>query len=206
MADLEDTEVYEENQELEIPDEEPVPEVKKGKKGMRRSVPATPERLEILRLARIKALEVRKKKAVESGKGALREEKKQNALNNRKKAEDDMNAKIEAEVQKRLSNLGISNQLEKIDELVSQKIKDMQLKTQEEEEPKVSRRKKKVVYDTESDTDSEVVYVKKKTIRPPKQEPEQPPPPPQQVNPFMDFQNQIQNSIMNNPARYGRRF
>ena len=203
MADLEDTEVYEENQELEIPDEEPVPEVKKGKKGMRRSVPATPERLEILRLARIKALEVRKQKAIESGKGALREEKRQNALNNRKKAQDDIDAKIEAEVQKRLSNLGISNQLEKIDELVAQKIKDMQLKTQEEE-PKV-RRKKKVVYDTESDTDSEVVYVKKKTVRPPKQEPEPVPVPQPPVNPFMDFQNQIQNSIMSNPVMYRNR-
>jgi len=197
MADLEDTEVYEENQELEIPDEEPVPEVKKGKKGMRRSVPATPERLEILRLARIKALEVRKQKAIETGKGALREEKRQNALNNRKKAEDDMNAKIEAEVQKRLSNLGISNQMDKIDELVEAKFKALQV-SKTEEPP--ARRKKKVVYETDSDTDTEV-YVKKKSVRPPPE-----PAPVQQPNQFMDFQNQIQNAMFNNPAMYGRRF
>ena len=70
MAELEDTEVYDENEHSEITPEnieEPIPEVKKGKKGMRRSVPATPERLEILRLARIRALEVRKQKAIERG-------------------------------------------------------------------------------------------------------------------------------------------
>jgi hypothetical protein len=197
MADLEDTEVYDEPEHGEIPDEEPVPEVKKGKKGMRRSVPATPERLEILRLARIKALEVRKQKAIETGKGALREEKRQNALNNRKKAEDDMNAKIEAEVQKRLSNLGISNQMDKIDELVEAKFKALQV-SKSEEPP--ARRKKKVVYETDSDTDTEV-YVKKKSVRPPPPVQEQPP-----QNPFMDFQNQIQNAMFNNPAMYGRRF
>ena len=97
----------------------PEPEPKKGKKGMRKSTPATEERLAILARAREKALAVRKANAEKNGKGKIREEAKQKAVANKKEADNKFNDRVEQEVKKRMDQL----HLDKINEVVDEKIK-----------------------------------------------------------------------------------
>ena len=133
--------VLEEN-DLVLEENKPVlPPVKKGKKGMRRSVPATPERLEILKRAREKALEVRRSKMPENGKSAEREEKKEKATINKKESDDKFNQIVEREIQKRMNNI----HLDKINDLVEEKLKIN----------KLTKKKKKVIIQEDTDTDSD---------------------------------------------------
>jgi len=177
MSDLEESEVdYEE--ETEAP---PAPEVgpKKGKKGMRKSVPPTPERLEILARAREKALAVRKANAEARGKGKIREEAKQKAESNKKEADDKFNQKVEDEIQKRMGKL----HLDKIGEVVEEKIK-----------AKRPPKKKKIIYEEDSSSSEEEVIVRRrkprKTIVEAPAPATAPPPPTPQPTPRMDpFQN-----------------
>ena len=148
MSDLEENEIL--NQEEEV-EPKPPAEVKKGKKGMRKSVPATPERLEILARAREKALEVRKANAEARGKGKEREEARQKAEQNRKEADDKFNQRVEEEIQKRMGKL----HLDKINEVVDEKIK-----------AKTPRKpKKKIVYEEESSSSEEEVIVRRRKPR-----------------------------------------
>ena len=180
MSDLEENEVIEEK----APEPEPV---KKGKKGMRKSVPATPERLEILARAREKALQVRKANAEARGKGKEREEAKQRAEKNKKEADDKFNQKVEEEIQKRMGKL----HLDKINEVVEEKIKS-----------KTPRKpKKKIVYEEESSSSEEEVIVRRRKPRKtiveapaPAPEPEPKPPPVERQEPIQQpridpFQN-----------------
>ena len=166
---------------------EPEP-VKKGKKGMRKSVPATPERLEILARAREKALEVRKANAEARGKGKIREEAKQKAEANKKEAEDKFNKKVDEEVQKRMKELNLE-------------------KTDQPEKTPRKPRKKKVVYEESSSESEEEIIVRKRRPRktiiqkvveqpapapapPPAPEPTPEPPPvqrQQEINPYQNL-------------------
>ena len=154
--------------------------IKMGKKGMRRSVEMTPERLEMLARAREKALEVRRANAEARGKGVVREQAKQKAVENKKKADEIFNKKVEEEIQKRMGN--------KLNEMIEEKLKDIQPKKQP---------KKKIIYeDTETESEVEVVKVvrKKKPIKElpapePKPEPVIEPPPMQRQPGFMPFNN-----------------
>ncbi len=135
-------------------------EPKKGKKGMRKSTQMTEERLEILRLARIKAIEVRKANSIKNGKAAEREVKKQKAVENTKRYEDNYNKKVEDEVNRRMMNMNMDDKMEKINELVEAKLqaalaakkkktkKVVEESSDSEEEVIVRRRKpKKVIYE-----------------------------------------------------------
>ena len=154
--------------------------IKMGKKGMRRSVEMTPERLEMLARAREKALEVRRANAESRGKGVVREQAKQKAVENKKKSDEIFNKKVEEEIQKRMGN--------KLNEMIEEKLKDIQPKKQP---------KKKIIYeDTETESEVEVVKVvrKKKPIKElpapePKPEPVIEPPPMQRQPGFMPFNN-----------------
>lgn len=149
MSDLEENEILNQ-EETDGPTQPPV-EAKKGKKGMRKSVPATPERLEILARAREKALAVRKANAEARGKGKEREEAKQKADQNRKEADEKFNQKVEEEIQKRMGKL----HLDKINEVVEEKIK-----TKTPRKPK-----KKIVYEDESSSSEEEVIVRRRKPR-----------------------------------------
>ena len=140
---------------------------KLGKKGMRKSTVMSPERLEILRLARIKAVEVRKANSIKNGKAAIREEKKQKAVENTKRYEDNYNKKVEDEVNRRMMNMNIDDKMEKINELVERKMAEAMAK---------KKPKKKVVEEESSDSEEEVVVrrrrPKKKIIYEEEPEPE----------------------------------
>ena len=173
MSDLEENEVID-----EVETEKPQ-EVKKGKKGMRKSVPATPERLEILARAREKALQVRKANAEARGKGKEREEAKQRAEKNKKEADDKFNQKVEEEIQKRMGKL----HLDKINEVVDEKIK-----------AKTPRKpKKKIVYEEESSSSEEEVIVRRR--KPRKTIVEAPAPAPAPAPPPIERQEPIQQKI-----------
>ena len=159
---------------------EETPTIKMGKKGMRRSVEMTPERLEMLARARERALEVRRANAEARGKGVVREQAKQKAVENKKKADEIFNKKVEEEIQKRMGN--------KLNEMIEEKLKDIQPKKQP---------KKKIIYeDTETESEAEIIKVvrKKKPIKElpppePKPEPVIEPPPMQRQPGFMPFNN-----------------
>ena len=181
MSDLEENEILNQEETEGQSKPEPVADVvKKGKKGLRKSVPATPERLEILARAREKALEVRKANAAARGKGKEREEKKEKAEQNKKEAEDKFNQKVEEEIQKRMGKL----HLDKINEVVDEKIK-----TKTPRKPK-----KKVVYEDESSSSEEEVIVRRRKPRKtiveapaPAPEPAPPPPPPPRIDPYQNL-------------------
>lgn len=159
-----------ESDETQLPKKETEP-VKKGPKGMRKSVPPTPERLEILARAREKALAVRKANAEARGLGKQREEAKQKAEANKKQAEDKfnemLNKRVDEEIQKRLNTIND----ERMNELLEEKLANLK---------KPSKPKKKVVYTEETDeSEAEQVIVRKKKQpvkqvepEPPKVEPE----------------------------------
>lgn len=173
VSDNEINEDYSKNiSKSQNPIAEETPTIKMGKKGMRRSVEMTPERLEMLARAREKALEVRRANAEARGKGVAREQAKQKAVENKKKADEMFNKRVEEEIQKRMGT--------KLNEMIEEKLKDIQPKKQS---------KKKIIYeDTETESEAEVIKVvrKKKPVKelPPPQEPvrepvkELPEPPP----------------------------
>ena len=137
----------------------------------------TPERLEALARAREKALEVRRANTEARGKKVVREEAKQRAEKNKLDADakfrDAVNARVEEELSKRMNQMN----MDKINELLDEKLKAIKPKS-----------KKKVVYEeTETESDAETVKVVRK--KKPK-EPEPPPPP-------MPQQQEIQQPQMN---------
>jgi len=150
------------------------PEItKKGKKGMRKSTTMTPERLEILRLARIKAIEVRKANSIKNGKAAEREVKKQKAVENTKRYEDNYNKKVEDEVNRRMMSMSMEDKMEKINELVEAKLqaalaakkkktkKVIEEESSESEEEVIVRKrrpKKKVIYEEEPEPEPQSRY------------------------------------------------
>lgn len=181
VSDNEINEDYSKNiSKSQNPIAEETPTIKMGKKGMRRSVEMTPERLEMLARAREKALAVRRANAEARGKGVVREQAKQKAVENKKKADEMFNKKVEEEIQKRMGT--------KLNEMIEEKLKDIQPKKQS---------KKKIIYeDTETESEAEVIKVvrKKKPIKelpPPEPEPEpvREPPPIQRQPAFTPFNN-----------------
>ena len=192
MSDLEENEeIYQE--ETQGRSESEPEAVKKGKKGMRKSVPATPERLEILARAREKALEVRKANAAARGKGKEREEAKQKAEHNRKEADERFNKKVEEEIQKRMGKI----HLDKINEVVDEKIK-----------AKTPRKpKKKIIYEEESSSSEEEVIVRRRKPRKtiveaapePAPAPEPKPPPVERQEPIQQKIDPFQNLLRTVP-------
>jgi len=176
---------------------------KLGKKGMRKSTVMSPERLEILRLARIKAVEVRKANSIKNGKAAIREEKKQKAAENTKKYEDNYNRRVDDEVNRRMMSMSMEDKMEKINELVERKMAEAMAK---------KKPKKKVVEEESSDSEEEVIVrkrrPKKKIIYEDEPEPEpqsrysMPPehPTPTFQRPPMSsyFQNAFDSTLMRN--------
>ena len=138
----------------------------------------TPERLEALARAREKALEVRRANTEARGKKVVREEAKHRAEKNKQDADakfrDAVNARVEEELSKRMNQMN----MDKINELLDEKLKVIKPKS-----------KKKVVYE-ETETESEAETVKVVRKKKPK-EPEPPPPPP------MPQQQEIQQPQMN---------
>ena len=157
----------------------------------------TPERLEALARAREKALEVRRANTEARGKKVVREEAKQRAEKNKLDADakfrDAVNARVEEELSKRMNQMN----MDKINELLDEKLKAIKPKS-----------KKKVVYEeTETESDAETVKVVRK--KKPK-EPEPPPPPPMpqqqeinvqqpQMNPNQLQLNQFTNMLRSIP-------
>ena len=169
---------------------EPEPEVKEKKSRAKQVM--TPERLEALARARVKAMEVRKANAEVRGKKVVREEKKQNAQKNKNDADEKfrnaVNTRVEEELAKRMNTLNT----DKINELLEEKLKDI----------KPRKPRKKIVYEeTETESEAEVVKVvrKKKPVaslvpEPPKEIiPAEPPPPPitRQEHQFNQFTNML---------------
>jgi len=146
------------------------PEIKRGPKNMRVSVPATPERLEILARAREKALEVRRAKAAASGKGVQREAAAKKAEENKQVAKAAEEKRINDLVEKRLGEMNLS----KIEDLVEAKLAGM----------KKSKKKKVIVEESEDEESEEEVIVRKKkptkksTLAPKEDPPPDPPAPP----------------------------
>ncbi len=135
--------------------DETEPEItKKGKKGLRKSTVMTPDKLEVLRLARIKALEVRRANSIKNGKAAIREEKKQQAAENTKKYEDNYNKKVDDEVNRRMMSMSMDDKMSKIDELVEAKLKAALANKK--------KPKKKVVEEESSDSEEEVIVRKRR--------------------------------------------
>ena len=178
-------------------------EKKKGKKGMRATRVMTPEKLEILRLAREKALEVRKQNALTSGRAAKREQIKKNAIENKKKYEDHFNKRVEDEIQKRMQTMSLDNNLSKIDELVNAKL---EAKLAEIKPTKKSSKKKVILEESDSSSEEEVIVrrrqkkvIIKETPAPPapppvvKQEVAPPEPTPEEIHRmnFLNFTNQL---------------
>ena len=179
MIRMSDTEQIDEKPSEELPvkeepkiDETQLPNMetpsKLGKKGLRKSTPMTPERLEILRLARIKALEVRKANSIANGKAAEREVKKQKAVENTKRYEDNYNKKVEDEVNRRMMSMSMDDKMSKIDELVERKMAEAMAK---------KKKTKKVIQEEESSGSEEEIVVRKR--RPKKVIYEEPEPEPQ---------------------------
>ena len=209
MSDLENLDDMIEP-EVEVPIEETPKPVKKGPKGMRKSVPATPERLEILARAREKALAVRKAKAEASGKKQQREQihevAKQRKAEHESKMNDLINKRVEEELKKRVENIN----LERMEQLMDKKLSEV----------KPKRKPKKVIYESESETEDERVIVRRRSKKseppPPPPEPtpqraepppQEPPPPPQP--PINQYLHTMFNNIPMNPRelamrRYGR--
>jgi len=159
---------------LESLESRPPPGPKKGPKGMRVSVPATPERLEILARAREKALEVRRAKAAASGKGVQREAAAKKAEENKQTAKAAEEKRINELVEKRLGEMNMS----KIEDLVEAKLAGM----------KKPKKKKVIVEESEeSESEEEVIVRKKKptkkSLAPKEDPPPSPPPPPPEPAP-----------------------
>jgi len=139
---------------------------------MRKSTTMTPERLEILRLARIKAIEVRKANSIKNGKAAEREVKKQKAVENTKRYEENYAKKVDDEVNRRMMSMSMEDKMEKINELVEAKLqaalakkkpkkKVIEEESSESEEEVVVRRrrpKKKVIYEEEPEPEPQSRY------------------------------------------------
>lgn len=186
------------------------PQKKLGKKGIRVSRVMDEHKSEILRLAREKALEVRKQRAQER----KIELENQASINNvtvqqlKKQLKKSNNRQITPE---EVEQIKLE---ERINSIVNQKLMKLQVKENKEIHSPKKPTKKKIVYE-DSDSEEEEVIIKR---RPKKkiEEPVPPPPIPQQspqVQPsahelqqrqFMEFQNQIHNAMLNQRMRIPR--
>jgi hypothetical protein len=213
------TEEVENNEEMGVESEDQ-PSKKLGKKGVRVSRVMDENKLEILRLARIKAVEVRKKNA-EARKLALEDPTSNKvpvkALKKQLKESITKQVKVEeVDVDKLLNDKidKIKLEEERINSIVNQKLMKLQVKENKEIEVPKPKKKKKIIYE-DSDSEEEEVIVRrrkpKNKIEPPEPSPIPPPPTPQQPSAqeiqqrqMMEFQQQIQQSIFNNRMRIPR--
>ena len=209
----------ENNEEINVESEDQ-PAKKLGKKGVRVSRVMDENKLEILRLARIKAMEVRKKNA-EARKlaaedptsnkvpvKALKKQLKESIAKEVKPEEVDVDKLLNDKIEK------IKLEEERINSIVNQKLMKLQVKENKEIEVPKPKKKKKIIYE-DSDSEEEVIVRRRKPknkIEPPDPSPMpiRPPPPPQpsaeeiQQRQFMEFQQQLQQSIFNSRMRVPR--
>ena len=209
----------ENNEEINVESEDQ-PAKKLGKKGVRVSRVMDENKLEILRLARIKAMEVRKKNA-EARKlamedptsnkvpvKALKKQLKESIAKQVNVEEVDVDKLLNDKIEK------IKLEEERINSIVNQKLMKLQVKENKEIEmpDKPKKPKKKIIYE-DSDSEEEVIVRRrpKKKIEPPDPSPIPLPPTPQQPSAqelqqrqMMEFQNQIQQSIFNSRMRVPR--
>ena len=212
------TEEVENNEEINVESEDQ-PAKKLGKKGVRVSRVMDENKLEILRLARIKAMEVRKKNA-EARKLALEDptSNKVPVKALKKQLKESINKEVkpeEVDVDKLLNDKidKIKLEEERINSIVNQKLMKLQVKENKEIETPKPKKKKKIIYE-DSDSEEEVIVRRRKPknkIEPPEPSPIPPPPTPQQPSAqeiqqrqMMEFQQQIQQSIFNNRMRIPR--
>ena len=198
------------------------PAKKLGKKGIRASRVMDENKLEILRLARIKAVEARRKNAEArrlaaedptSNKvpvKALKKQLKESIAKEVQPEEVDVDKLLNDKIEK------IKLEEERINSIVNQKLLKLQVKENKEiETPKPKKPKKKIIYE-DSDSDEEII-VRRKSKKKPEPIVEQPPPPPppipqptaQQIQQqqFAEFQNQLHQSVFANRMnmrRFGR--
>lgn len=202
------------------------PTKKLGKKGLRASRVMDENKLEILRLARIKAVETRRKNAEArklaaedptSNKVPVKALKKQLKETIAKEVQPE-EVNVDELLNKKIEKIKLEE--ERINSIVNQKLMKLQVKENKEIEmpAKPKKPKKKIVYE-DSDSEEEIV-VRRKSKKKPERLPEQspmpprPPPPPQptqqeiQQAHFAEFQNQLQQSVfvnrMNSMRRFGR--
>jgi hypothetical protein len=200
------------------------PTKKLGKKGLRASRVMDESKLEILRLARIKAVEARRKNA-EARKlaaedptsnkvpvKALKKQLKESIAKEVQPEEVDVDELLNKKIEK------IKLEEERINSIVNQKLMKLQVKENKEIEMPKKKPKKKIVYE-DSDSDSEEIIVRRKSKKKvePVIEQQLPPPPPPPRQPtaqeiqqqqFAEFQNQLHQSVfanrMNSMRRFGR--
>jgi hypothetical protein len=199
------------------------PAKKLGKKGLRASRVMDENKLEILRLARIKAVEARRKNAEArrlaaedptSNKvpvKALKKQLKESIAKEVQPEEVDVDKLLNDKIEK------IKLEEERINSIVNQKLMKLQVKENKEIEMPKKKPKKKIVYE-DSDSDSEEIIVRRKSKKKPEPVIEQPPipqpppvvqPTPQQIQQqqFAEFQNQLHQSVFANRMnirRFGR--
>jgi len=203
----------------------PEPTKKLGKKGLRASRVMDENKLEILRLARIKAVEARRKNAEArklaaedptSNKVPVKALKKQLKESIAKEVQPE-EVNVDELLNKKIEKIKLEE--ERINSIVNQKLMKLQVKENKEIEmpTKPKKPKKKIVYE-DSDSEEEIIVRRKskKKVEPvvEPQLPPRPPPPPQptqqeiQQAHFAEFQNQLQQSVfvnrMNSMRRFGR--
>jgi len=201
------------------------PTKKLGKKGLRASRVMDENKLEILRLARIKAVEARRKNAEArklaaedptSNKVPVKALKKQLKESIAKEVQPE-EVNVDELLNKKIEKIKLEE--ERINSIVNQKLMKLQVKENKEIEmpTKPKKPKKKIVYE-DSDSEEEIIVRRKskKKVEPvvEPQLPPRPPPPPQptqqeiQQAHFAEFQNQLQQSVfvnrMNSMRRFGR--
>ena len=200
------------------------PTKKLGKKGLRASRVMDESKLEILRLARIKAVEARRRNA-EARKlaaedptsnkvpvKALKKQLKESIAKEVQPEEVDVDKLLNEKIEK------IKLEEERINSIVNQKLMKLQVKENKEIEMPVKpkKSKKKIVYE-DSDSEEEIIVRRKskKKVEPViEQQLPPPPPPPRQPTPqqiqqqqFAEFQNQLHQSVFANRMnirRFGR--
>ena len=199
-----------------------IPEIvepkKMGKGGKRISRVMTPQKLELLALARVRAFEVRKKNSEERKLKELND--LENPLSNTvpvKSLKKSLKQSIKKEIDPEEVNVDLllSKKLDKmkleekrINDIVNKRLLEIQNNQSTDKTPirPPGRPRKKVIYE-DSDDEEEEIIVRRKKKAPEPVAPPVPPPPPQPTQQeiadnlhrqqFSEFQNQIQNSMLN---------
>ena len=198
-----------------------IPEIvepkKMGRGGKRISRVMTPQKLELLALARVRAFEVRKKNSDNRKLQELHDA--ENPLSNNvpvKSLKKSLKQSIKKEINTEEVNVDLllSKKLDKmkleekrINDIVTKRLLEIQTNQSTDKTPvrPPGRPRKKVIYEDSDDEEEEIIVRRKKKPEP--VAPPVPPPPPQPTQQeiadnlhrqqFSEFQNQIQNSMLN---------